>query len=52
MIPLLVPVFAACIVAGVIKKDIHMIVGAGFMLLSGCIIFSAVGISHTIESKE
>jgi hypothetical protein len=52
MIPLLVPVFAACVVAGVIKHDIHMIVGAGFMLLSGCIIFSAVGISHTIESKE
>jgi hypothetical protein len=52
MIPLLVPVFAACIVAGVVNKDIHMIVGAGFMLLSGCLIFSAVGISHTIESKE
>ena len=52
MIALLVPVFAACIVAGVIKHDIYMIVGAGFMLLSCCIIFSAVGISHTIESQE
>jgi hypothetical protein len=52
MIPLLVPVFAACVVAGVVNKDIHMIVGAGFMLLSGCLIFAAVGISHTIEENK
>jgi hypothetical protein len=52
MFTFLIPIFAACIVAGVVNKDIHMIVGAGFMLISCCVIFAAVGISHTIESQE
>jgi len=52
MIALLVPIFAACIVAGVVNKDIHMVVGAGLMLLSCCVVFAAVGISHTIENQE
>jgi len=50
MIALLIPVFAACVVAGVINKDIYMIVGAGFMLLSSSIVFAAVGISHELNN--
>jgi len=50
MFTFLIPVFAACVVAGVINKDIYMIVGAGFMLLSSSIVFAAVGISHELNN--
>ena len=49
MFALLIPVFSACLVAGVINKDINMIVGAGFMLLSCCVVFAAVGISYDLN---
>jgi len=52
MIALLVPIFTAVIVAGVVNKDIYLITGGGFMLLSCCVIFAAVGISHTIDNEE
>lgn len=52
MFTFLIPIFAACVVAGVVNKDIFMVVGAGFMLLSCCVVFAAVGISHTIDNEE
>lgn len=50
MFTFLIPIFAACVVAGVINKDIFMVVGAGFMLLSSCVVFAAVGISHELNN--
>jgi hypothetical protein len=50
MFTFLIPIFAATVVAGVINKDIFMVVGAGFMLLSCCIVFAAVGISHELNN--
>jgi hypothetical protein len=44
-----IPILSACVVAGVINKDLFMIVGAGFMLLSCCVVFAAVGISHDLN---
>jgi hypothetical protein len=50
MFTFLIPIFAACVVAGVINKDIFMVVGAGFMLLSCSVVFAAVGISHELNN--
>ena len=51
MIALLVTIFTAVIVAGVVNKDIHLIVGGGFMLLSCCVVFAAMGISSAINNE-
>jgi hypothetical protein len=44
--------FSTCIGAGIINKDIHMIIGAGFLLLSCCIVGAAAEISQRIEGQE
>ena len=49
MFSVLIPILSACVVAGVINKDIFMVVAAGLMLLSCCVVFAAVGISHDLN---
>lgn len=51
MTALLIPLFVAIIVAGIINKDIYLITGGGLMLLSCCVIFAAMGISFAINNE-